>query len=149
MLHSLLQTVALTTPEESFSFRASTAGIVSLQGMLTIFLVLAIIWGAIEIMHRLLSKNDDPKPKREPKPAKPKKAEKSADTAPAPNADDAAIAAAIAAALAARAQRWRLSQRQFPQPLQRTDTRVTSAWYPSRERQPIAEDKKDVCHNEK
>lgn len=101
MLYSLLQTVALTTPEESFSFRASTAGIVSLQGMLTIFLVLAIIWGAIEIMHRLLSKNDDPKPKREPKPAKPKKAEKSADTALAPNADDAAIAAAIAAALAA------------------------------------------------
>ena len=101
MLHSLLQTVALTTPEESFSFRASTAGIVSLQGMLTIFLVLAIIWGAIEIMHRLLSKNDDPKPKREPKPAKPKKAEKSADTAATPNADDAAIAAAIAAALAA------------------------------------------------
>lgn len=95
MLHNLLQTVALTTPEESFSFRASTAGIVSLQGMLTIFLVLTIIWGAIEIMHRLLSKNDDPKP------AKPKKVEKNLDTAPTPNADDAAIAAAIAAALAA------------------------------------------------
>ena len=99
MLHSLLQTVALTTPEESFSFRASTAGIVSLQGMLTIFLVLAIIWGAIEIMHRLLSRGDDPKPKREPKPAKPKTTEP--QSTPAPNADDAAIAAAIAVALAA------------------------------------------------
>lgn len=34
--------------------RASTAGIVTLQGMVTIFLVLAILWGGIEVMHRVI-----------------------------------------------------------------------------------------------
>ena len=104
MLRYLLQTVALTTPEEdlanSFAFRSSTAGIVSLQGMLTIFLVLAIIWGAIEIMHAVVHRNE-PKPQKQPKSEKSKKVENAADKAPAPNADDAAIAAAIAAAMAA------------------------------------------------
>ena len=40
-----------------FGERASTAGIVTLQGMLTIFLVLSILWAAIEIMHRALHKD--------------------------------------------------------------------------------------------
>ena len=104
MLQNLLQTVALTTPEEdlanSFSVRSSTAGIVSLQGMLTIFLVLAVIWGAIEIMHAVIHRNE-PKPKKQPKPEKPKKADKATEDIPTPNANDAAIAAAIAAAMAA------------------------------------------------
>ncbi len=91
MLQSLLLPVALTTPEEDLiANRTSTAGIVTLQGMLTIFLVLAILWLAIEIMHRLVHK---------------KKNEESDTSAPVatavPNANDAAIAAAIAAALAA------------------------------------------------
>ena len=91
MLYSLLQTVALTTPEEATGNIASMAGIVSLQGMLTIFLVLSVLWGAIEVMHLLLHKDE-----KKEKPVK--------KAAPAPVAqptDDAAIAAAIAASLAA------------------------------------------------
>lgn len=70
---------------------ASTAGVVVLQGMLTIFLVLAIIWLCIEIMHLILHGKGEKAPKAS-------KASKSVATA---NPDDAAIAAAIAAALAA------------------------------------------------
>ena len=40
--------------ELTFADRLSTAGIVSLQGMLTIFLVLSILWGAVELMHYAL-----------------------------------------------------------------------------------------------
>ena len=75
----------------SWGERSSTAGIVTLQGMLTIFAVLAILWGAVELMHRLLHKDG-------------KKTEKKqvADQGkPTPNAEDAAVAAAIAATLAA------------------------------------------------
>ena len=74
--------------------RAATAGITTLLGMVTIFLVLALLWASIEIMHFLLHRGE--------KKEKPAKAEKSASAASAaPAADDAAIAAAIAAALAA------------------------------------------------
>jgi sodium pump decarboxylase gamma subunit len=69
---------------------ATTAGIVTLQGMLTIFLVLSILWAAIEIVHRVIHGAPE-KPKKEEKPK----------TAPVGNAQDAAVAAAIAAALAA------------------------------------------------
>ena len=72
--------------------RASTAGTVTLMGMVTIFAVLAILWAMIEIMHAILHKGE----KNEKAPA-PKKAA----PAPAPKQDDAAIAAAIAAAMAA------------------------------------------------
>ena len=75
------------------SERASTAGIVTLQGMLTIFLVLSLLWAAIEVMHGLLhrgrtEKTDEDTPKKSAEPS-------------APATSDAAIAAAIAAALAA------------------------------------------------
>ncbi|MBQ8310870.1 MAG: OadG family protein [Clostridia bacterium] len=74
--------------------RAATAGVTTLLGMVTIFLVLALLWGCIEIMHFLLHRGE--------KKEKPVKAEKSAPTAStAPVVDDAAIAAAIAASLAA------------------------------------------------
>ena len=73
--------------------RASTAGTVTLMGMVTIFAVLAILWAMIEIMHAVLHKGE----KKEKEPC----AKKAAPAAPAPNQDDAAIAAAIAAALAA------------------------------------------------
>ena len=83
---------ALTANGLSFGERASTAGVVALQGMLTIFAVLAILWAAIELMHRLLHKSEKD----------PKKDRSGAETgAPVPNTEDAAIAAAIAAALAA------------------------------------------------
>ena len=41
-----------------FSNRAGVAGIVTLQGMLTIFGVLAILWGAVEVMHFFLHKGE-------------------------------------------------------------------------------------------
>lgn len=75
----------------SWGERSSTAGIVTLQGMLTIFAVLAILWGAVELMHRLLHKDGK-------KTAKKQTADKAT---PTPNAEDAAVAAAIAATLAA------------------------------------------------
>lgn len=75
----------------SLGDRFSQAGIVTLQGMLTIFVVLAILWAAIEVMHRII--HGAPK-KSESASKKPTPAAKSAT-------DDAAIAAAIAAALAA------------------------------------------------
>lgn len=85
----------------SASERVSTAGIVTLQGMLTIFAVLAILWGAVELMHRILHRE------------KPKTAEKKDETAvavttvgdtevdAAPATDDGAIIAAITAAITA------------------------------------------------
>ena len=72
----------------------SQAGIVSLMGMAAIFMVLALLWAAVEIMHRLLHRDE--------KKEKPAKAEKSISTTSSePAQNDAAIAAAIAAALAA------------------------------------------------
>ena len=79
-----------------FSERASEAGIVTLQGMLTIFGVLAILWAAVEIMHFLLHRGE--KKEKAPKEKKPVAEKKTSVAAPA---EDAAIAAAIAAALAA------------------------------------------------
>ncbi len=75
---------------------SGTAITVALQGMLTIFSVLAILWGVIEIMHRALHKK-----KKDPKPPKAEKAEAVAVSASVPNPEDAAVAAAIAATLAA------------------------------------------------
>ncbi len=88
----MLSTVALA--EMSFAERASTAGVVTLQGMLTIFLVLGLLWGCIEIMHAIIHRGEPKAPR-----ASAKKAENKVQ--PAPNDEDAAVAAAIAAALAA------------------------------------------------
>ncbi len=94
----MLNRIALAAEQLPFGERASIAGVVTLQGMLTIFLVLAILWGIIEIMHAILHRGEE-KPKKESAPEKKMtRAEKKKAT---PNADDAAIAAAIAAALAA------------------------------------------------
>ena len=73
----------------SWGEAASRAGIVTLVGVSVIFLVLAILWGAIEIMHALLQKD------------KKKTSEASAPAVGVPNPEDAAVAAAIAAAIAA------------------------------------------------
>jgi len=84
---------ALAADGMSWSERASTAGSVTLQGMLVIFVALAILWAAVEIMHALLSKDKT-------KASEQKASEQKAPAAAADNSD-AAIAAAIAAALAA------------------------------------------------
>jgi sodium pump decarboxylase gamma subunit len=103
----LLATAAGTV---NISERASTAGIVTLQGMLTIFAVLAILWAMIEIMHAVLNKGE--KKEKEPSSKKEAPAASAApkqDDATAPAAivaeNDGAIVAAITAAIsAARAE---------------------------------------------
>ena len=88
-----------------FGERALTALIVSLQGMLTIFLVLALLWGAIEALHFALvgrkekaAKKAAPAPEAAPAPTPAPEAA----SAPAPVADDGAIVAAITAAISAQ-----------------------------------------------
>ena len=101
---------ALTVNGRSFSENAQEAGIVTLQGMLTIFAVLALLWLVIEILHSVLAKdskavkNAKPEPqksvaKREP-PQKP--VSEAVQPVPAASvADDGALIAAITAAVAA------------------------------------------------
>ena len=54
----------LTKDPRSFGERASEAGIVSLQGMLTIFAVLALLWGAVELFRVALSEANRNKTKK-------------------------------------------------------------------------------------
>ena len=95
---NLIPVFLTATGTLGFGERASTAGIVTLQGMLTIFLVLSILWGAIEIMHRVLHK-DKKETKKESAPA----AAPAPVVTPAPVdiQDDGAIIAAITAAIMA------------------------------------------------
>ncbi len=94
----MLNRIALAAEQMPFGERASIAGVVTLQGMLTIFMVLAVLWACIEIMHAIVHRGEE-NPEKAPAPAR--KEKRAAKNAPAPNAEDAAIAAAIAAALAA------------------------------------------------
>ena len=96
---NLIPVFLTATGTLGFGERASTAGIVTLQGMLTIFLVLSILWGAIEIMHRILHKDKKEKAKTESAPA----AAPAPVVTPAPVEvqDDGAIIAAITAAIMA------------------------------------------------
>ncbi|MBQ9784763.1 MAG: OadG family protein [Clostridia bacterium] len=80
----------------NFSERAGEAGIVTLQGMVMVFAVLAILWAAVEIMHAIVHRGE--KTEKAPREKKGKKS--AAEKAEAPTGD-AMIAAAIAAALAA------------------------------------------------
>ena len=93
---NLIPVFLTATGTLGFGERASTAGIVTLQGMLTIFLVLSILWGAIEIMHRVLHK-DKKETKKESAPA----AAPVVTPAPVEVQDDGAIIAAITAAIMA------------------------------------------------
>lgn len=68
----------------------SQAGVVALMGMATIFVVLSLLWVAVEVMHRLLHRDKNSE-----------SSSKDSKAAQVANPDDAAIAAAIAAALAA------------------------------------------------
>ena len=79
----------------------SQAGTVSLMGMATIFLALALLWAAVEIMHRLLHK-DKKAAKKESAPAPtPAPAAKPASVASVATEDNGAIIAAITAAIMA------------------------------------------------
>ena len=101
---------ALATSAMPFGDRAAIAGTVALQGMLAIFAVLAILWAAVEIMHRALQG------KKEKSVGDVIASPKAANTAmsqndetfattPAPSEDEGAIVAAITAAItAARAE---------------------------------------------
>ena len=76
---------------------AATAGIVSLQGILAIFGVLALLWLAVSVMRRLIYGAVQ---KDQPAPSAP--TEMTPSTAPAADeAEDPALMAAIAAAIAA------------------------------------------------
>ena len=88
----------------TFSERLSTAGIVSLQGMLTIFLVLSILWGAVELMHYVLVGRKEKAQQTVQTPVKAASPAPVAESAPAPVAvsDDGAIVAAITAAISAQ-----------------------------------------------
>lgn len=104
------------TVGETFAERAGVAGSVTLLGMVAIFVVLALLWGVIEVLHRVLNHGGKteaaaPAPKKQPAPRteKPKKAPQSAKAATAaataaPTAtatDDGALVAVITAAVAA------------------------------------------------
>lgn len=99
---------------ETFAERAGVAGSVTLLGMVAIFVVLALLWGVIEVLHRILNHDGKtetetaaPAPKKQPAPRaeKPKKAPQSAKAAAATAAptatDDGALVAVITAAVAA------------------------------------------------
>ena len=82
-----------------FAERAGYAGGVTLLGMVTIFIVLSILWGVVELLHRALHRGDQ---KTAPAEAKAAPAHKAAP-APvrAPAAGDDALVAVITAAVAA------------------------------------------------
>ena len=104
-MRTMLFSLAATGAEElSFSQRLSQAGIVSLQGMLTIFLVLTILWGAIEVMHSVLHRKKKKKKIMtfiESSAAAEKPAETSEAKAFGTPEDDGAVVAAIVAAIRA------------------------------------------------
>ena len=83
-----------------FGERVGYSGMMLLIGMGTIFLVLAILWGALEIFHRIVearSKATAPAPAA---PAAPAKVQESAPVAQDDGALIAVITAAVAAAMA-------------------------------------------------
>ena len=88
----------------SFAQRAATAGIVTLQGILTVFVVLAVLWGAVELMHYVLVGRKEQAQKKEQnveQEATPAPVVENVPT-PAPVSDDGAIVAAITAAISAQ-----------------------------------------------
>ena len=89
----IVNTYALTAQVEGPNV-FSQAGIVARMGMVTIFVVLALLWAAVEIMHRVLHRDEKEEKNQKAKKAVPM-------VTKAPKTDDAAIAAAIAASLAA------------------------------------------------
>ncbi len=95
--------IALTANVNSFAENALEALNVTLVGMVTIFAVLALLWGIIELLHRVLSYGKALA--RESKAGKTESPAVPAPTAPASPAaqtgDDGALIAAITAAVSA------------------------------------------------
>ena len=104
-----------------FAERAGYAGGVTLLGMATIFIVLSILWGVVELLHRALHRGDqktapaEAKAAPAPVPAPAPKAAPAPVPAPAPKAapapvrapaagDDALVAVITAAVAAAMAE---------------------------------------------
>ena len=56
IVYALAETPMRDTVGETFGERAGVAGSVTLLGMATIFAVLAILWGVIEALHRVLNR---------------------------------------------------------------------------------------------
>lgn len=111
IVYALAETPMKDTVGETFGERAGVAGSVTLLGMVTIFAVLAILWGVIEVLHRVLNrggKTDTPaakpaapvaKPAAEAKkPAQATQTVKATETA---RRDDGELVAVITAAVAA------------------------------------------------
>lgn len=103
MFHSFISALAATaasTEAMSFKDRASTAGLLSLEGMLVIFCALTILWIAIEVMHFALHHK---KKKATAAQEAPKQtvAAQTVAPAPVPKTNDDALIAVITAAIAA------------------------------------------------
>lgn len=117
IVYALAETPMKDTVGETFGERAGVAGSVTLLGMVTIFAVLAILWGVIEVLHRVLNrggKTDTPaakpaapvaKPAAEAKkPAQATQATQATQTVKATETarrDDGELVAVITAAVAA------------------------------------------------
>ena len=111
IVYALAETPMRDTVGETFGERAGVAGSVTLLGMVTIFAVLAILWGVIEALHRVLNrggKTDTPAAKPAAPAAKPAaEAKKHAQVTQAVKAtetarrDDGELVAVITAAVAA------------------------------------------------
>lgn len=86
----------------NMSERLSTAGIVTLEGMVVIFVVLALLWAVVEILHFALHRTGKKKEAPAPAPSAPAPV---TPAEPTPEEEDrgaliAAITAAVAASLA-------------------------------------------------
>lgn len=93
--------VALTANGRSFLENAQEAGIVTLLGMVAIFLVLALLWGIIEILHRVLGVTEKPSGQTKAEKNEPAAPEASAVQPVVQETEDGALIAAITAAISA------------------------------------------------
>lgn len=105
IVYALADAPIKDTVGETFGERAGYAGSVTLLGMVAIFAVLTLLWGVIELLHRVLNrggKTDTPAAKSAVPVVKPAAAPKPVAAAPATKNDDelvAVITAAVAAAM--------------------------------------------------
>lgn len=92
----------LTAGEEyaTYGDRAADAGIVTLLGIVAVFLVLTILWGVIELLHVMLNRKKAPAPA----PKAPEPESQAPATAEPVQGNGAVVAAIVAAITAARAE---------------------------------------------
>ena len=108
IVYALAEAPMKDTIGETFGERAGVAGSVALLGMVTIFAVLAILWGVIEVLHRVLNrggKTDTPAAKPTAPAAKSaaeaKKPAQAVKATEAASRDSGELVAVITAAVAA------------------------------------------------